>query len=134
MKLERTVYSISLIIAALTAPALWHFFGKSCLTGFFVGFGLAMVSFYSIIKTSYLVVPETPGKKPGTRQKLAVAAVYFVKVSLFIAAMWFLSRGGAASIIGFIGGFSALLPALLIGGMISREEKTERGDRTQNSK
>jgi hypothetical protein len=122
MKLEKTVYSISLIIAAIAAPPLYYFFGLHCLSGFFVGFALAMISFYSIIKTSYLVVPETPGLKPGTRQKLIVAAVYFLKVSLFIAAMWFLAKSGTAAIIGFIGGFSALLPALLIGGMLYHGE------------
>lgn len=120
MKLEKTVYSISLIIAALAAPLLYYFFGRQCLGGFFVGFALAMISFYSIIKTSYLVVPETPGMKPGTRQKLIVAAVYLLKVSLFIGAMWFLAKSGTAAIIGFIGGFSALLPAVLIGGMLYR--------------
>ena len=114
MKLEKTVYSISIIIAALAAPPLYYFFGRPCLGGFFVGFALAMISFYSIIKTSYLVVPEAPGLKPGTRQKLIVAGVYLLKVSLFIA--------GTAAIIGFIGGFSALLPAVLIGGMLYRGE------------
>ncbi len=120
MKLEKTVYSISLIIAAFAAPPLFYFFGRPCLSGFFVGFALAMISFYSIIKTSYLVVPETPGLKPGTRQKLIVAAVYLLKVSLFVAAIWFLSQNGTAAIIGFIGGFSALLPAVLIGGILCR--------------
>jgi hypothetical protein len=122
MKLEKTVYSISLIIAALAAPPLYYFFGRPCLGGFFVGFTLAMISFYSIIKTSYLVVPEVPGLKTGTRQKLIVAAVYLLKVGLFIAAMWFLAKSGTAAIIGFIGGFSALLPAVLIGGMLYRGE------------
>ena len=122
MKLEKTVYSISLVIAAIAAPPPYYFFGRSCLGGFFVGFALAMISFYSIIKTSYLVVPEAPGLKPGTRQKLIVAGVYFLKVGLFIAAMWFLAKSGSAAIIGFIGGFSALLPAVLIGGMLYRGE------------
>lgn len=127
MKLEKTVYSISLIIAAAAGPALFYFFGRACLAGFLVGFALAMISFYSIIKTSYLVVPETPGQKPSTRQKLIVAAVYILKVSLFIAAMWFLSKSGTAAIIGFICGFSTLLPALLVGGMISREKPPRQG-------
>jgi len=126
VKLEKTIYSISLIAAAIIAPALYYFFGRACLGGFFLGFALAMISFYTIIKTSYLVVPETPGVKPEFRQKMAVALLYILKISLFILSIWFLAKSGTAAIIGFIGGFSTLLPSLLIGGLLFKDRPRDK--------
>ncbi len=120
MKIEKIIYSICFITGAAAAPALYYYFGRACLTGFLIGFVLALISFYSIIKTSYLLVPEPGGKKAGNFQKLGVAGMYIAKICLFILSIWFLSKSGTAALLGFVGGFSVLLPALLIGGLLFR--------------
>ncbi len=126
MKIEKIIYSICFIIAAIAGPAVYYFSGANCLKGYLIGFTLALISFYSVIQTSYLLVPEDRSVKPGVPQKLMVAAMYIIKICLFVLAIWFLSSSGNAALAGFIGGFSTILPALLTGGLLFRSCQTEK--------
>jgi|GEM_PF-7073122 len=122
MGFEKSVYLTQFIAAVVIAPLLYAYFGRLCLAGFAVGCALGFLSFFSLLKTSYVLIPETSEKKAGKKEKLIIAGLYVAKMALFILTFWFLSKSGVPTIAGFIGGFSTLLPALMIGGIAAKKK------------
>lgn len=113
---EKTVLGVITAFMASGVPAAYFAFGRDCSAGFFLGSLFAALSFTAIVFTVRLLLPDRNAGEKGRGGKLFVAALYVSKLALFVASFWFVARHGIGAIIAFIGGFSALLPALLFAG------------------